>query len=147
VSVKCPVLLVEDDAPFRRSLENFLDRAGYTYYSCSNTRDALILAETVRPGILIVEYHLSDGNGVTLLRNLMQIVPEAERILISEYDFQAVAPNLADVPVGSFLKKPFDVVDLECALSCASSNGDMLNDKLEWNRELSHEGMPAYLLK
>lgn len=145
--VERPVLVVEDDAPFRRSLENFLDRAGYTYYSCSNTRDALVLAETVRPGILIVEYHLPDGNGVTLLRNLMRIVPEAQRILISEYDFQAVSPKLADVPVGSFLKKPFDVVDLECALSCANSSGGMLNGTLERNQELSHGGMPAYLLK
>jgi ActR/RegA family two-component response regulator len=145
--VEFPVLLVEDDAPFRRSLENFLGRAGYTFYSCANTRDALMLAEAVRPGILIVEYHLSDGNGVTLLRNLMRIVPEAKRILISEYDFQAVAPRLVDVPVGSFLKKPFDVVDLECALSGASSNGGKSSDTLEWNRGLSGEGMPASLLK
>ncbi|NTU47612.1 MAG: response regulator [Syntrophobacteraceae bacterium] len=147
VSVKCPVLVVEDDAPFRRSLENFLDRAGYAYHSCTNTRDALMLAEAVRPGILIVEYHLSDGNGVTLLRNLMRIVPEAERILISEYDFQAVAPKLADVPVGSFLKKPFDVVDLECALSGANSKGGKSSDTWEWKQELGSEGMPASLLK
>ncbi len=145
--VEYPVLIVEDDAPFRRSLENFLHRAGYAFHSCSNSRDALALAEVVRPCVVIVEYHLSDGNGVALLQKLMRIVPEAEPILISEYDFQAVAPMLVGVRAGSFLKKPFDLVELESALSCACGKGGESGGTLEWKRELSGEGMPACLLK
>ncbi|NLI81128.1 MAG: response regulator [Deltaproteobacteria bacterium] len=141
------VLLVEDDAPFRRSLENFLTRAGYTYRSCSSTRDALAIAEAVRPDVVIVEYQLPDGNGVTLLRKLMRIVPEAEPILISEYDFQAVSHMLMNVRAGSFLKKPFDVVDLEAALSFAREKAGKLTETLEWKRVMSSEGMPPCVLK
>ena len=39
------VLVVEDQAPLRRSLETFLGWAGYAYDSCSTAREAIVLAE------------------------------------------------------------------------------------------------------
>jgi len=80
-----------------------------------------VLAERLVPEIVITEYHLPDANGLVLLEKLKQIVPDAAGILLSEYDFQVVVKDLVDVVVRSFLKKPFDIVELEAALSSASS--------------------------
>jgi two-component system, NtrC family, response regulator AtoC len=119
VKVQDRVLLVEDEASLRRSLEIFLGRAGYTCESCSTAREALALAERIDPHIAIVEYHLPDGSGARLVDGLKRVVPEVAAILISEYDFQVVAKESAQISVRYFLKKPFDVVDLESALSSA----------------------------
>jgi DNA-binding response OmpR family regulator len=121
VTAKNRVLLVEDEASLRRSLEKYLERAGYAFECCATAREAIALAERLPPEIVIAEYHLPDANGLTLLDKLTRIAPTAVGILLSEYDLQAVDRDLVDVAVWSFLKKPFDLVELEAALSSARS--------------------------
>ena len=99
MTAKNLVLLVEDEASLRRSLEKYLERAGYTFECCSTARDAIASAERLPPEIVIAEYHLPDANGLTLLDKLTRIAPAAVGILLSEYDFQAVARDLVDVAV------------------------------------------------
>jgi DNA-binding response OmpR family regulator len=132
------VLLVEDDAPLRRSLEKFLNQAGYAFESCSTAREALALAENLRHDVVILEYHLPDADGPALIEKLNLLRPAAA-IVISEYDFQAVANDLDRVKIDMFLKKPFDLVDFEAALSSASSRAGKLIRKDDWQPE----GLPA----
>jgi len=119
VNAEVVVLLVEDDASLRRSLEKYLERAGCIFSGCSTAREALALAEGLSPDVVMVEYRLPDANGVSLLEKLKRIIPDAAAILISEYDYEAVAKDLVHVAVRSFLKKPFDVAELKAALSSA----------------------------
>lgn len=141
------VMLVEDDAPMRRSLEKYLGGAGYIFESCSNAREAMLLADKRPYDIILVEYHLPDANGAVLLERLMRIMPGVSAIMISEYDYQAVAHSLVRANVRSYLKKPFDLVDLESALSSACSKVCFAMPEGEWNRELQLLGMPASLFK
>ena len=55
----------------------------------------------------------------SLIENLNLVAPEAAAIVLSEYDFQAVADDLNRVKIQTFLKKPFDLVDFEAALHSA----------------------------
>ena len=121
------VLVVEDQAPLRRSLETFLGWAGYAYDSCSTAREALKLIEESHHGIAIVEFHLPDANGTVLVEKLKRIVPTAVAIVIAEFDFQVIAKELVRVNVDSFLKKPFDLVELDFAWM-------MSVDELGWKR-------------
>jgi DNA-binding NtrC family response regulator len=114
-----PVLIVEDDTSLRRSLEKFLDRAGYAFHSCSTASQALNLAQKVPPHVVILEYHLPDANGPSLIEKLKLIAPEAAAIVLSEYDFQTIAEDLNRVKIETFLKKPFNLVDFEAALHSA----------------------------
>lgn len=120
------VLLVEDDASLRRSLGKFLDKAGYAYFSCSTCAQALALAQKAPPAVVILEYHLPDANGCSLIKKLNLVAPDAIAIVLSEYDFQAVADDLYRVRIETFLKKPFDLVDFEAALcsACAKAAGN-----------------------
>jgi len=144
VNAEIQVLVVEDEASLRRSLEKYLERAGYAFECCATAREALALAERLDPAIVITEYHLPDANGVVLLEKLMRIVPDVAAILLSEYDFQAVAKDLNPVVVRSFLKKPFDLVELEAALSSARSKAKLASvDNIESDRKLGFEGIPG----
>jgi len=124
VNAEIQVLLVEDEGPLKRSLKKYLERAGYAFECCSTAREALLLAERLDPDIVITEYHLPDANGAVLLEKLIRFVPQATTILLSEYDFETVAKDLVHVAVGSFLKKPFDLVEWETALSSAHSKAE-----------------------
>lgn len=136
------LLLVEDEAPLRRSLEKFLERAGYAFDSCATAREALTLAQKRDYSIALVEYHLPDANGASLLEKLQLAIPGIMAIMISEYDFQAVASDLVHSNVRCYLKKPFDLAEFEAALE----NGSRL-EKADWVQESVLEGMPASVLK
>jgi DNA-binding response OmpR family regulator len=120
VEIQSRVLIVEDDAPLRRSLEKYLGRAGYAFDSCSTAREAKILAERFRHPIVISEYHLPDANGASFLEDLKRIVPRNVAIMISQYDLQAISRDLDRIQVRCYLKKPFDLVDFEAALTAAN---------------------------
>ncbi len=115
------VLLVENEASLKRSLTKYLERAGYVFECCSTARDALALAERLDLDIVIAEYHLPDANGLALIEKLTRILPDVATILLSEYEYQAVAKDVLNVEVQSFLEKPFDLVEFEVALSSARS--------------------------
>lgn len=147
VRVKNLVLLVEDDASFRRSLEKFLNQAGYAFDSCSTAREAMALAEKLRHDVVIVEYHLPDANGASLLEKLMLVAPKTAAIVVSEYDFQAIANELGRVKIESFLKKPFDLAELEAALCSACSKPSRPIQNVDRQPEPNLEGMPASIFK
>jgi len=137
------VLLVEDDASLRRSLEKFLDRAGYAFHSCSTASQALALAQKAPPHVVILEYHLPDANGHSLIEKLNLVAPETVAIVLSQYDFQAVAEDLDRVQIQTFLKKPFDLVDFEAALRSACAKASRNPGKGEWLPEVKPQGVPA----
>jgi DNA-binding NtrC family response regulator len=146
VEAETRVLLVEDEAPLRRSLEKFLERSGYTCDSCCCAHDALKLAESSSYDIIILEYHLPDANAGTLLEKLKRIHPDMTSIVISEFDFTAVSRDLLKAEVRFFLKKPFDVVDLESAMIFARSKYCMSFRESEWEHKLYLESAPASIL-
>ncbi len=115
------ILLVEANTPLRRSLEKFLNQAGYAFESCSTACEALTLAGKLRHDVVIVGYHLPDANCPSLIEKLKLLHPRCVTIVISKYDFQVVVHDLDRVKIESFLKKPFDLADFELALSSALS--------------------------
>jgi DNA-binding NtrC family response regulator len=143
VKAAARVLLVEDEAPLRRSLIKFLERAGYAFDSCTTVREALVRAQNDVYHILIAEYRLPDANGTELLEKLKRVFPEITSIIIAEYDCQAVADSLNRVGVGSYLKKPFDVVELESALLLARSKPAVSFRNVDWTQALNFEDVPA----
>jgi DNA-binding NtrC family response regulator len=148
VNAGIEVLVVEDEASLKRSLTKYLERAGYTFECCATAREALALAERHVPGIVIAEYLLPDANGAGFLEKLVRIVPDVAVILLSEYDFQAVSRDLAHVAVGSFLKKPFDLVEFEAALSSARSKvGGVTSVDLGVKREHGFDGVLGFIPK
>lgn len=118
------LLLVEDESPFKRSLETFFKRGGYTFDSCSTSREALIQAGLCRYDVVIVDYRLSDGDGLGLIRSLRALCPDLTTIMISAYDYQVLTHERPENYVDCYLRKPFDPVDLETAVRSACSRPD-----------------------
>ncbi len=133
VEVQFRILLAEDDAPLRRSLKKFLTNAGYSLCTCSNAREALVAAEDFRPDIVICEYHLPDANGAMLIKRLLAVTHDVVAVLISEFDFELIADEVAQSNVHGFLKKPFDLAELETVLMSACCQVRISMCNLMWN--------------
>jgi two-component system response regulator YesN len=108
----------------------------------------LVLAERLDPDIVIAEYHLPDANGLALLEKLTRMLPDVAAILLSEYDYHAVAKDLLHVEAQSFLMKPFDLVEFEAALSSARSKSKLKPvENFQGKLKTELEGITGSILK
>jgi DNA-binding NarL/FixJ family response regulator len=81
------LLLVDDDADFRRLARQLLQDGGYDVVgAAANARDAVRMAGEHAPDVTLVDVTLPDANGFELATRLAREHPGMAVLLISTYD-------------------------------------------------------------
>ncbi len=113
--ISATVLLVEDDALVRECLCVVLDEVGGQVSDAANAAEALQwMAVEGIPDVLVTDLQLGPGlNGLALIAVARQRRPGVRAVLISGTDMEEPALDPGD----RFLRKPFDVDVLACAVS------------------------------
>ena len=62
------VLVLEDEPAVARVLENYLRRDGFEPTLCASVQSALAAVKDAKPGVMILDIGLPDGNGLDVLR-------------------------------------------------------------------------------
>ena len=57
------VLVVDDDAMLKRSVQAALERSGYRTHASETCADGLAIATREMPGLLVLDVGLPDGTG------------------------------------------------------------------------------------
>lgn len=105
------ILLVDDDVLLRRSVQYQLEREGYHLYTAETGQDALALARTVQPDLILLDIGLPDANGLDLGRTL-------QRELNTPLIFLTARNQEIDIVVGlelgaeDYITKPFGMREL-----------------------------------
>lgn len=101
------VLLVEDDTLVRRVGERVLKRAGFHVVAAGTMPDAVSLADTIRPNVLVTDIVLPGrGDGIQLATELRARWPDLPVLMMTGYTEQAPPPWAILLP------KPWDPDDL-----------------------------------
>lgn len=90
------VLIVENNAVFRRGLEQLLNHEHdiIVYGYADSTSKALELIEQTRPDLVIADISLKDGSGIRLIREIRRACPEIPVLVLSMHD-ESVYAKLA----------------------------------------------------
>ena len=101
------VLVADDEADVRRSLQRSLERYGYRVVTASDGAGALAIAAELRDEIdvVVTDVVMSAMSGFELGRQLAKIAPELPVVYISGYPDEAILD--APRPAPAFLPKPF----------------------------------------
>ena len=102
------IVLVEDDAPLRRTLTRLLEARGYFVLSASTFREAADLL-TVDPALLVLDIYLPDATGWDILSWLEAQGRTTPVVVISAAP--ADARQVARHHPAAFLAKPFAASD------------------------------------
>jgi FixJ family two-component response regulator len=100
------VFVVEDDFPFRRSLEGLLAAAGLRAETYASSREFLAAFDPERPGCLILDLRLRGEDGLDLLDHLRQQARRPPTIVLTA--FGSVPRSVRALRAGAidFLEKP-----------------------------------------
>lgn len=111
-----PLLIVDDDAPFRQSLTRAMERRGFAVLSAGSLADATQLVQEVPPVYAVLDLRLDDGNGLELVGLLREIAPAARIVMLTGYGNLASAVSAIKAGAVDYLPKPVDADRLKAAL-------------------------------
>lgn len=101
------ILIVEDEAPLRQSLNIGLRRAGHEVVDVGTVAEAERLLQHEIFDLVVLDLRLPDGDGMSLLTTIRNLRPETAVIMMTAYGSVNVAVDAMRVGASDFLEKPF----------------------------------------
>ncbi len=105
-------------------MHNFFEKKAWI---CDDYVDVNGVLEGVKNNIYdlyIIDINLPDSDGISLVKELRQLYPHVPIIMVSGYNDIETIMNAYDMGCDEYLKKPFDLRELEIKVS------KLMNDKL-----------------
>jgi two-component system, response regulator RegA len=110
------LLLVDDDAPLRRSLTRALERRGFEVLAAEGLAEAEEHARRRRPEFAVLDMRLAEGSGLDLVHTLRTLRPDVRIVIVTGYGNIATAVAAIKAGAVDYLAKPVDADDVVNAL-------------------------------
>ncbi|OYV67957.1 MAG: hypothetical protein B7Z74_08980, partial [Deltaproteobacteria bacterium 21-66-5] len=104
-----PILIVDDEASIRKSLEGVLSDEGYSCALASDGADALSRLESLRPSLVILDIWMPGMDGIETLRRMKAAQPETPVIMMSGHATISTAIKATKVGASDFIEKPLEI--------------------------------------
>jgi DNA-binding NarL/FixJ family response regulator len=123
------VLIVDDHEMFVQSLDRVLrDEPDIEVVGWANScAVAVELAETLRPGVAIVDYLLPDGDGITTAATVRTVSPGTRVLLLTGLSDNRLAASAIEAGCSGFLTKDKAVRELVSAVRLADAGDAYLS--------------------
>jgi two-component system, response regulator RegA len=139
-----PLMIVDDDTTFVRVLSRALTSRGFEVLTASRADEARALSRRHQPRHCVLDLKLGEENGLRLIPELHELVPDMRILLLTGYASIATAVEAIKRGAHDYLAKPVDADAVVRALlegDSAPQNDDEVMDapeaplalrRLEW---------------
>jgi CheY-like chemotaxis protein len=105
VTEMAKLLIADDFGPLRTSLKKYFEARGFgTCLEAENGREALRLAEQLRPDVVILDYSMPVMNGLDAAKAVHEALPNVTIFLLTAHG-TTVRRFIGDLPIsGVFMK-------------------------------------------
>ena len=141
-----PILLVEDKDSLRVMLRRTLEAQGHTVVEARDQREAVQAMRTCRPGVVLSDLRLPEGDGLGVLRAAKEDDPELPVIVMTA--FGSIQDAVAAMKEGAldFLAKPVDPDHLLLLVERALSQRRLATENILLKEELARRrGAPQII--
>jgi DNA-binding NtrC family response regulator len=104
----CSILIIDDEAEIRESLETLLQLEGYNVASAATGAEGLALVGERIFDAVLLDLALPDRNGMEVLTELRLLNPEQAVIMITAYGTVENAVRAMQCGATNFIQKPWD---------------------------------------
>ncbi len=131
------ILVVDDEASNRLSMERILQRAGYQVVSAASGTEGLAILRKEDVSLLLTDLKMPGMSGLELLKAARKLVPDVEVIVLTAYGTVETAVEAMKEGAYDFISKPLKRIELLSAVRNAlekqalSSENRRLREQLE----------------
>lgn len=106
------LLLIDDDGAFCRQLARSLERYGFIVVTAANFHAALDAIRDNRFAFIVLDMKLDNANGLDLVPQLKEKLPDSKIVMLSGYGNIASAVSAIKIGVEDYLSKPTSAEDI-----------------------------------
>jgi EAL domain-containing protein (putative c-di-GMP-specific phosphodiesterase class I)/ActR/RegA family two-component response regulator len=117
------VVILDDDVMITEALAEGLERPGRTVITCNDLESAQVIVERLKPSHVVSDVRLSGPfgfEGLDFIRFVLKCSPGTRVVLMTGDAPDALQLEASERGAVGFLRKPFDVADLDSAIDLLS---------------------------
>jgi len=107
------ILVVDDEKECIELLRRYLTNKGYTVLTALSGKEAVAKVAAERPALVLLDIRMPDMDGITALKKIREIAPEAIVIMTTALDQESVVCEAIKQGAASYLLKPFSLEKLD----------------------------------
>ena len=113
ISTKSTILLIDDDAEIRYSIDRVLSQEGYEVVSADSGEKGIEVAKKLNPSLIFLDNRMGGISGIETLQHLRTGAPDSMVILMTAYGTSQTAIEAMKHGAFDYVLKPFDLVKLK----------------------------------
>lgn len=111
------ILVVDDELEIREMVSEFLRRRGYRVIMAGGVDEALALARTESPNLILLDLYMPMMNGIKMLKQLREMGKPVNVIMLTASQDEHLLKTTLDLGAYEVLTKPVDLNQLELAVA------------------------------
>jgi DNA-binding NarL/FixJ family response regulator len=143
------VAIVEDNADFRSTLENYINEAkGFSCtQACGSAEEALRILPRDLPDVVLMDLHLPNMSGVNCIRRLKILCPSAQILVLTVYEDSDSIFGALKAGASGYLLKRADPSDILSAIADGKQGGAPMSSEVACRVIRSFRETPADAMK
>jgi DNA-binding NtrC family response regulator len=134
---KAKILVVDDEKLLRWSLEQNLSKGGYEVVAAEKGLEGLGAFKEEIPDVTLLDIHLPDVSGITVLEGIKELNPYALVIMITAFGDIQTAVKTIKLGAYDFVEKPFNMEKLKILIDKALETVSLRKEVSEFRKQIS----------
>lgn len=133
------ILVVDDEAPMRKSLANLLRREGYFIAEAAGGAEAIHLLEKDSFDLVITDLKMEPMSGLGLLHRVKQMTRDVEVIVVTAFGTIELAVDAMKLKAFDFITKPFQLEEILLRVRNALDKRRLTLENIRLQQEIERE--------
>jgi len=130
------ILVVDDEAPMRESLNDWLKEDGYEVGLAANGQEGVEMAQKDEWEVILLDLKMPGMDGLETLKGIKAVSPDSEIIMMTAYATIDTAVQAMREGAFDYLVKPFDPDEIELQIKKIISHKEVVLENLLLRKKL-----------
>ncbi len=136
MSEQTRILVIDDDEPGRQVMELLLKKAGFTTISAASGAHGVAQVRDGQVDLVLLDLFLPDKNGIDILREIRQVTPLLEVVVITGHASAESAVQAMKEGAFDYITKPVNFEELKIVIAKAREKQRLLLENVYLRKQL-----------